>query len=54
MILNDEEKKDFMERIQGLLDIDVITSEVRREIYAVLMSACNNALCDMRKDGGQN
>ena len=50
MVLTGEEKTEFLNRIHGLLDIDVITKEVRDTIYKTLIVACANALHD-GKDG---
>ena len=44
MKLNEAEKKDFLQRIEELLDIDVITSQARDEIYRILIVACGRAL----------
>lgn len=44
MVLTGEEKAEFLSRVQSLLDTDVITKEVRDEIYKTLIIACVDAL----------
>ena len=44
MVLNDEEKADFLSRVQNLLEIDVITKDVRDTINWTLIAACMKSL----------
>lgn len=44
MNLTSEEKEIFLSHVRNLTEMDVITKEVRDQIYRVLMVACNNAL----------
>lgn len=44
MGLSDAEKKDFLQKIEELLGIDVITTEVRDDIYKTLIVACGRSL----------
>ena len=53
MILTDAEKQDFLERMQSLLDIDVITKDVRDMIFSICLAACGNAL-NAERDGLKN
>ena len=46
MLLTEDEKADFLERMQSLLDIDVITKEVRDQIFGTCIMACARALHD--------
>ena len=50
MELSDAEKKDFLQRIEELLGIDVITTEVRDDIYKTLIVACGRALFARRME----
>lgn len=50
MVLTGEEKTEFLDRVRGLLDMDVITKEVRDAIYKTLIVACVHELRD-GKDG---
>lgn len=44
MYLTEEEKQSFLEQIQNLLNIDVITKEVHDEILKILIAACARAM----------
>ena len=50
MLLTEDEKADFLERMQSLLDINVITREVRDYIYKACIMACSKALHDSASD----